>query len=129
MLNCVTIDPVVWTLSQIYELMTPNPPCPSDIKGIICLAHVHSHMNMHTCAKFGPDRSSCLAYFPHFCMYDPLTHPNIPLGLDRLILFSLCPFPDESAYVCQIWSRSVQWFSTGPSVTDKVSSVLSRCWR
>ena len=31
--------------------------------------------------------------------------------------------------MCQIWSRSVQWFATGPSVTAKVSSVVSRCWR
>ena len=25
-------------------------------------------------------------------------------------MFSSCPFPDEYAYVCQIWSRSVQLF-------------------
>ena len=81
-------------------------------------------MNMHTCAKFGPDRSGYLAYFPHLCMCDPLTPSKYPLGLDRLIVFSRCPFADESAYVCQIWSRSVQWFAT-----VKVSSVLNRCRR
>ena len=31
--------------------------------------------------------------------------------------------------VCQFWSRSVQWFATGPSVTATVSSGFSRCWR
>ena len=28
--------------------------------------------------------------------------------------FNLHPFRDESAYVCQIWSRSVQWFGIFP---------------
>ena len=41
-------------------------------------------MNMHTCAKFSPDRSSCLAYFPHVLMCDPLTPSKFPLGRERL---------------------------------------------
>ena len=38
---------------------------PVGYRGVIFLAPVHSQMNMHTCAKFGPDR--------------------YPLGLDMLI--------------------------------------------
>ena len=34
---------------------------------------------MHTCAKFGIDRSNCLAYFPHLLMCDPLTPSRYPL--------------------------------------------------
>ena len=30
-----------------------------------------------------------------------------PWGLEELIVFSLCPFPDESAHVCQIWCQWV----------------------
>ena len=129
------------------------------------LAHDHSQMNMHTCAKFGIDCSSGLEAFPYLGIDDPLTSPcpsgikgvfflakfgpnrfmfgifptfvnvwrpkplQIPPGARHVKRFSRCPFPDESAYVCQIWSRLVQWFATGPSVTAKVSSVFSRCWR
>ena len=41
--------------------------------------------------------------------------PNAPWGLEPVNLFSLCPFPDESAYVCRIWSRSVQLFGIFPT--------------
>ena len=40
---------------------------------------------MHTCLKFVPDRSSCLASFSHFGMCDPLIPSKCPLGLDMLI--------------------------------------------
>ena len=33
--NVVPIGPVVLKLSQIYELMTPNPPCPPGIEGLM----------------------------------------------------------------------------------------------
>ena len=37
-------------------------------------------MTIHTCAKFGPDRSSRLASFPHFLMCDPLNPLQITIG-------------------------------------------------
>ena len=80
----VPVGPVVWKLSQICEFMTPKSPCPSRIKGLI-LAHVHSQMNMHTCAKVVPDRSSCLASFPHFLMCAP---PQCPLGFEGLLFLA-----------------------------------------
>ena len=40
--------------------------------------------------------------------------PNAPRGLEGLICFSPCPFPDESEYACQIWSRSGQCFGSFP---------------
>ena len=58
---------------------------PSCIKGLLfssCPFQVHSQMNMHTCPKFVPDRSSCLAYFLHFGICDPLTPSKYPLGLE-----------------------------------------------
>ena len=45
----------------------------------------------------------------------PYPFPNAPWGLEPINLFSLCPFPDESAYVCRIWSRSVQLFGIFPT--------------
>ena len=62
--------------------------------------------------------------FSYFLISDPLTpppSPNSPLGrtrlifiwwtspwgLEELIVFSRCPFPDESAHVCQIWCQWV----------------------
>ena len=92
----------------ICDPLTPSK-CPLGLKGLICLAYVHSVMNMYTCAKFGPDQFSGLEAFPDLLFDDPLT--PCPSGTKGLI-FSSCPFPDESVYVCQIWSRSVQWFGS-----------------
>ena len=42
-------------------------------------------------------------------------HPNphqIPLWAREINVFTRYLFPDEFAYVCQIWSRSVQWFGS-----------------
>ena len=62
--------------------LTPSK-CPSGINGLFLLAHIH--MNMHTRATFGPDRSRCLASFPPLCMCDPLTPSKYTLGLESLI--------------------------------------------
>ena len=56
-------------------------------------------MNMHTCAKFVPDRSRCFASFPHYSICEPLTPSICPLGLEWLTFFSLCPFP-VNLYTC-----------------------------
>ena len=56
------------------------------------LADVHSQMNLHTCLKFGPDRSRGLESFPELSIDDSLT--PCPSGIEVLI-FSSCPFPDE----------------------------------
>ena len=67
-------------------------------------------MNPQTCTKFGANRSSRLVDFPDFCIFDHLNPQNSPLGIEGLIVFSICPFPDESADVYQIWCQSVQQF-------------------
>ena len=49
----------------------PNPPppkCPLVSRGAICLAYIHSHMNLHMCAKFGANRPSRLVAFPEFVL-------------------------------------------------------------
>ena len=45
----------------------------------------------------------------------PLKIPrNSPCGIEGRLLFSLCPFPDESAVVNQSWCQSVQPFDRFP---------------
>ena len=39
---------------------------------------------MHKCAKFGPDRASCLVYFPHFFNVFPLQMPHWARGVNCL---------------------------------------------
>ena len=40
--------------------------------------------------------------------------PKTPWGIEGRIVFSLCPFPDESADFYQIWCQSVQPFDSFP---------------
>ena len=80
-------------------------------------AYVHSQTNLQTCTKLRANRSSSLTASPDFWIYDPLKPPadgNAPWGIEERIVFSLCPFPDEFAYVDQIWCKSVQPFDSFP---------------
>ena len=43
-------------------------------------------MNLHMCAKFGPDRSSCLGSILHFLICDPLTPSQMPLGVSSPLI-------------------------------------------
>ena len=90
-------------------LKTPSAPLVS--RRAICLAYIHSQTNLHMCAKFGANQSSCLTASPDFLICDP---PKTPWGIEGRILFSLCPFPDESADLYQIWCQSVQPFDSFP---------------
>ena len=73
-------------------------------------------MNPQTCTKFGANRSSRLTASPNFWICDPLNAPppQMPPGYWGRIVFCLCPFPDESADVYQIWCQSVQLFDSFP---------------
>ena len=44
--------------------------------------------------------------------WPPKTPQNAPWGIEGLIVFSLCPFPDESAGVYQIWCQLVDPFGS-----------------
>ena len=43
---------------------------------VVCLAYAHSKTNQHTCAKFGPDRSSRLDAIPDFGIVYPMKPQN-----------------------------------------------------
>ncbi len=54
-----------------------------------------------------------------FWICDPLKPPpNAPWDIEGRIVFSLCPFPDESADVYQIWYQSVQLFDSFPRLLN-----------
>ena len=101
---CQSIQPF-GRFSRLFNFVIPKSPqnAPCGIGGLIVLAYVQSQMNPQTCNKFGANRYRRLVDFPDFCIFDPPKTPQVPpLGLEELIVYSLCPFPDESAHVCQI---------------------------
>ena len=104
-------------ISQAFELLTPQSPpkCRRGISwGQLFLAYVHFQMNPQTCTAFGANRSIRLASFPDLNLWPPKTPRNTPCGIEGRIVFSLCPFPDESTDVYQIWCQSVQPFGSFP---------------
>ena len=101
------------TASRDFLMFDPlkPPKCPLVSLGAICLAYIHSQMNLHMCTKFGANRISRLTSSPDFLICDPLTPPP---NVEGRIVLSLCPFPDESADVYQMWCQSVQPFDSLP---------------
>ena len=102
------------TASQDFWMFDPLKPsgAPLVSRRAICLAYIHSQMDLHMCAKFDDNRSSRLTASTDFWICDPLNPPppKCPLGYWGTNLCSLCRFPDESADVYQIWCQSVQPF-------------------
>ena len=82
------------------------------IEGRIVFSYVHSQTNPQTCTKFGANRLSRLTASPDIWICDPLTPPNTHWGIVGRLVFSLCPFPDESEDVNQSWCQSVQPFDS-----------------
>ena len=104
------------TASRDFLMFDPlkPPKCPVVSLGAICLAYIHSQMNLHMCTKFGANRIIfpwLLTSSPDFLICDPLTPPP---NVEGRIVLSLCPFPDESADVYQMWCQSVQPFDSLP---------------
>ena len=104
------IGPAVWQLSQTWicdPLKAPEIP-PGVLRGDLYLAYVHSPTNPQTCTKFGANRSSRLTASQDFWICDLLKAPKMPpWAMVGRIVFSLCPFPDESIDLYQTWCQSV----------------------
>ena len=97
---------------NFWPTKTPQN-APWDMEGLIVLAYVHSQMNPQACTKFGANWSTRLGVIPDFWISDPLKTPKMPPGgIEGLIVFSLCTFPDESAGVYQIWCQLVHPFGS-----------------
>ena len=62
---CQSVQPFD-SLPRHFDLWPPKTPqinCPSVSRRAICLAYIHSQINLHMCAKFGVNRSSHLVAF------------------------------------------------------------------
>ena len=66
--------------------------------------------------------SRCLNFWPTKTPQMP------PWGLEELIVFSLCPFPDESAHVCQILCQLVHPFGRYSRFLNFRSHKPQPCW-
>ena len=88
--------------------------------GPICSTCVLSQIHLHfACAQFIPNRCSRLTTFPECWIVDPIKPPKMsPRGIVWRIVFSLCPFPDESKDVYKIWCQSVQPFDSFPRLLN-----------
>ena len=70
------------TASRDFLMFDPlkPPKCPFVSPGAICLAYIHSQMNMHMCTKCVANRISRLTSSPDFWICDPLTPPPMSRG-------------------------------------------------
>ena len=56
-------------LLHMFELLTLQDQCPPCVsRGNLFVEYIHSHMNLHMCAKFGANRPSRLVAFPEFVL-------------------------------------------------------------
>ena len=104
------------TASPEFRMFDPlNHPVPLVSRRAICLAYIHSQMNLHMCAKFCCQSVQPFDSFNRLLnLWSPKTPQNAPWDIEGRIVFSLCPFPDESVVVYQIWCQSVQLFDSFP---------------
>ena len=94
----LTASPDFW----MFDLLKP-PSAPLVSRKGICLAYIHSQMNLHMCATFGANRSIRLTATTYFWICDPLKSQKCPPGILRgNCIWPICPFPDESADVHQV---------------------------
>ena len=78
----LTASPDFW----MFDPITPPPPsAPIVALRAICLAYIHSQMNLHMCTKFDANRTSRVTSSPDFWICDPLTPPP-PMSRGELYL-------------------------------------------
>ena len=92
------------------------------------LAYVHSQMKPQTCTEFCANWSSSLTASPDIWICDPLKPPKMPpWGIVGRLVFSLYPFPDESADVNQSWCQAVQPFDSFSRLLNVWPPKTSKC--
>ncbi len=92
-----------------------NAPC--DIEGRVVFSYVHSQTNPQIwrhCTKFGSNRSNSLRASQDIWICDPQNPQNDLLCIVGRLVFSLCPFPDESADANHSWCQSVSRLTASP---------------
>ena len=109
----LSASPDFWMIDPLK-----TPKCPTCVSNGNLFWVYHSQMNLHMCPKFGANRSGRLAASTDVLICDHLKPPKCPWNIEGRILFSLCPFPDESADVYTIWCQSVQLFDSFPRLLN-----------
>ena len=87
--------------------------------GPICSTFVHSQIHLHYMCKI--DSQSVQSFDHNFSIlngWSPKTTHNAALWYRGANCLSLCPFPDESTDVYQIWCQSVQSFDSFPRLLN-----------
>ena len=115
---CQSVQPFD-SFPRVFNLWPHKPPLPHAprvLRGELYLAYVHSQMNPQTWTKVGANLTASQTFE---CVTPPPNHPpKMPRGIERRIVFSRCPFPDESADMYQIWCQSVQPFDSLPRLFE-----------
>ena len=103
------IGPAVWQIPQTFECLTPKTPSALCLEGQFVWRISIPDGSADVCQFWGQS-SSRLTASPNFwiCGTNPLPPPprNATWGIEGRLVFSLCPFPDESADVNQSWCQS-----------------------
>ena len=111
--NLVPISLVVWQLPDFWICDPPKTPWGIEGRIVFSLCPFpdeSTDMYQIWCQSVQPFYS-----FPeHLSLWPPKKLRNAPGVLGGWIVFSLCPFIDESADVYQIWCQSVQPFNSFP---------------
>ena len=101
-------------------LLNTTPKCSLwCLMGPICSTVVHSRIHLHYMCKI--DSQSIQSFDHNFSLLNGWSHKtthNAALWYGGANCLSLCPFPDESTDVYQIWCQSVQPFDSFPRLLN-----------
>ena len=110
----VPIGPAVWQLLNTFECLTPiNPQVPLVSRMTICLA-LSIPRWICTWVQIWCQSVQPFDSFNILLNLWARRQQNAPWDIEGRIVFSLCPFPDESADLYQIWCQSIQPFDSFP---------------
>ena len=120
------MNPQTWTkvganrtASQYFWIVNPLNPPPSNKKCPPCVSrgnlfgvYPFPDESAHVCHIWCQSAQPFDSFNRPLNLWPPKTHKNVPWDIEGRIVFSLYPFPDESADVYQIWCQSVNPFGS-----------------
>ena len=125
------ISPAVWQLPRTFECLTPKTPqvprCVS--RGNLFGVYPFPDGSADVCQIWCQSVQTFDSFPRLLNLWHPTPPPEMPPGVLRGDLFSLCPFPDESADVNQSWCQSGSFpilLNCWPPKTPKCPSCVSR---
>ncbi len=130
--NLVPIGAAVWQSPKTFdEILTPLNPQKLPLlnstskcshwclMGPSCSTFVHYQIHLYYICKIDSQLVKPFDKFPSLLnCWSHKTTQNVGLGYCGANCLSLCPFPDESTDVYQIWCKSVQPFDSFPRLLN-----------